>query len=217
MAGQKERYDLEWNGWKAAPGAFVGERRTEQVFGHVMRLQPERLLDIGCGDGRLARLVKASCPRVMIHGCDLSSVALGRAEGIDRRYTVNLDEDRIPEPDGSMDLIIASEVIEHLVNPRHVLAEVRRVLRPRGRVLVTVPNVAFWRFRLQALRGQVPSVTADERHLHSYNARTLGELLTSEGLRPVMITGLRNRFERLGRLSYTLLCDTLLVEAERAS
>lgn len=217
MTSQKERYDQELNGWKAVPGAFAGERRTEQVFGHVMRLQPERLLDIGCVDGRLVRLVKASCPRVMIHSCDLSSVALGRAEGIARRYTVNLDEDRIPEPDGSMDLIIASEVIEHLVNPRHVLAEVRRVLRPRGRVLPTVPNVAFWRFRLQALRGQVPSVTADERHLHSYNARTLGELLTSEGLRPVMITGLRNRFERLGRLSYTLLCDTLLVEAERSS
>ncbi len=217
MAGQKERYDLEWNGWKAARGAFAGERRSEQVCAHVVRLQPERMLDIGCGDGRLACLVKALCPGVLIHGCDLSSVALARAEGIDKRYTVNLDQDPIPEPDGSVDLILASEVIEHLVNPRHVLAEVRRVLRPRGRVLITVPNVAFWRFRLQALRGGVPSVTADERHLHSYNAPTLARLLTSEGLRPVMMTGLRNRFEWLGGLSYKLLCDTLLVEAQRSS
>ncbi len=130
---------------------------------------------------------------------------------------MNLDQDPIPEPDGSMDLILASEVIEHLVNPRHVLAEVRRVLRPRGRVLVTVPNVAFWRFRLQALRGGVPSVSADERHLHSCNAPALARLLTSEGLRPVMLTGLRNRFEWLGGLSYTLFCDTLLAEAERSA
>ena len=217
MASQKERYDLEWNGWKAAPGAFAGERRLEQVCAHVVRLEPERMLDIGCGDGRLARLIKALCPGVLIHGCDLSSVALARAEGIDQRYTVNLDQDPIPEPDGSMDLILASEVIEHLVNPRHALAEVRRVLRPRGRVLITVPNVAFWRFRWQALRGGVPSVTADERHLHSYNARVLAGLLTSEGLCPVMMTGLRNRFEWLGWLSYTLFCDTLLVEAERSA
>ncbi|MEE8251633.1 MAG: hypothetical protein V3R24_07830, partial [Gemmatimonadales bacterium] len=77
--------------------------------------------------------------------------------------------------------------------------------------------VAFWRFRLQALRGGVPSVTADERHLHSYNARVLAGLLTSEGLCPVMMTGLRNRFEWLGWLSYTLFCDTLLVEAERSA
>jgi 2-polyprenyl-3-methyl-5-hydroxy-6-metoxy-1,4-benzoquinol methylase len=172
-------------------------------------------LDLGCGDGKFARLVKAACPGVTIHGCDVSDVALSRSEGLDRSYTLDLDTDPLPEPGESFDVVTASEVLEHLSNPRHALAEAKRVLRPGGRLLVTVPNVAFWRFRWQALRGEVPSVTADERHLHSYNAASLGRLLESEGFRVVRMTGLRRRFDWLARVSYTLLCDSLLAEAER--
>lgn len=212
---KQERYDAEWAGWKADPLASTGERRLEQVCGHVQRLRPGRLLDLGCGDGRFARLVKTACPGVTIHGCDVSGAALSRTEGLDRSYVVDLDANPLPEADESFDVVTASEVLEHLSDPRHALAEAKRVLRPGGRLVVTVPNIAFWRFRWQALRGEVPSVTADERHLHSYNAASLRRLLESEGFRVLRITGLRRRFDWLGRVSYRLLCDSLLAEAER--
>jgi len=212
---KQQGYNAEWSGWKAQPEAFSSEQRFDQVCAHVKRLRPARLLDLGCGDGRLACLVKLACPGVTIHGCDVSDVALSRSEGLDRSYVLDLDTDPLPEPGESFDVVTASEVLEHLSGPRYVLAEVRRVLKPGGRLLVTVPNVAFWRFRWQALRGEVPSVTADERHLHSYTAASLGRLLESEGFRVARMTGLRQRFDWLGQLSYTLLCDSLLAEAER--
>lgn len=211
----KARYDGEWAGWKADPSALVGVRRFQQVCERIIPLRPQRMLDVGCGDGRLARLVKNSCQGVWIAGCDISEVALARADSLDQAFTIDLDHGAFPIEDHTMDVVTFSEVLEHLVEPRHALAEARRVLRPSGRVLVTVPNFAFWRFRLHALSGAVPPITADERHFHSYNADSLARLLTEAGFAVVDVTGLRERFEWLGRIAYRLLCDTLVVEAQR--
>jgi 2-polyprenyl-3-methyl-5-hydroxy-6-metoxy-1,4-benzoquinol methylase len=210
-AGQRERYDDEWNGWKAGATAFDGVRRYDQISSVVQQLGPRKILDIGCGDGRLARAIRANCPDVVIHGCDLSTVALARSEGLDRQYSIDLNCEVLPEPDECFDLVIASEVIEHLIQPDRVLVGLTRVLRQGGHVLLTVPNVAFWKFRVQALRGHVPSVTADDRHLHSFNASLLEQLVGKAGLQVVWLTGLRQRFNRLNQLHFKLLSDTLLI------
>ena len=208
---QRERYDEEWNGWKAEATAFDGVRRYDQISSVVQRLAPRKILDVGCGDGRLARAIRASCCDVVIHGCDVSTAALTRSEGLDRQYSVDLNCEVFPEPDESFDLVIASEVIEHLIMPDRVLGELTRVLRHGGHVLLTVPNVAFWRFRVQALGGEVPSVTADDRHLHSFSASLLAHLVRKAGLHVVQLTGLRQRFNRLSQLHFRLLSDTLLI------
>lgn len=82
VMSQRERYDLEWNGWKAAAGALEGVRRYGQISRRVAALAPERMLDVGCGDGRLAREIKQVLASVVVHGCDLSVAALDRAEGL---------------------------------------------------------------------------------------------------------------------------------------
>lgn len=213
---QRERYDEEWNGWKATAGAFEGVRRYGQISRRVAALAPGRLLDVGCGDGRLARAIKQLLPAAVVHGCDLSVVALNRADGLDRRYAADLNVDRLPESTASLDLVVASEVLEHLVEPARVVSEFHRVLKSGGHLLITVPNVAFWRFRLQALSGGVPSVTADERHLHSFNAALLQALVVREGFEVVTVTGLRQRYESLSALGFTWSCDTLLLIGRRS-
>jgi 2-polyprenyl-3-methyl-5-hydroxy-6-metoxy-1,4-benzoquinol methylase len=209
--GQRERYNDEWNGWKAEATAFDGVRRHDQISRVVQQLGARKILDVGCGDGRLGRAIRARCSNVIIHGCDLSTAALTRSDGLDRQYSVDLNYEALQEPDESFDLVIASEVIEHLIMPDRVLEELTRVLMQGGHVLLTVPNVAFWRFRVQALNGQVPSVTADDRHLHSFSASLLGHLVRRAGLNVVQLTGLRQRFNRLSQLHFQLLSDTLLI------
>ena len=114
------------------------------------------------------------------------------------------------------ELFAAGFLIEHLVEPGRAVADFHRVLRPGGHLLVTVPNVAFWRFRLEALQGGVPSVTADERHLHSFNAALLATLVVREGFELVTVTGLRQRYELFSALGFTWSCDTLLLIGRRA-
>src|SRR5215210_1390034 len=99
----------------------------------------ERVLDLGCGSGRfVAALLDAGVDAV---GVEIAEAALERA-----RAVAPGAELRLLEPDGSIplehasvDLVWCSEVLEHVADPGHLLLEARRVLRPGGRLLVTVP------------------------------------------------------------------------------
>ena len=135
---QRERYDEEWNEWKAEAAAFAGVRRYDKISSVVQQLGAGNILDIGCGDGRLARAIRAKNLHAVIHGCDLSTTALARSEGLDRQYAVDLNYGGLPESDESFDLLLASEVVEHLIQPDRVLAEFSRVLRQEGQVVRTI-------------------------------------------------------------------------------
>jgi 2-polyprenyl-3-methyl-5-hydroxy-6-metoxy-1,4-benzoquinol methylase len=94
------------------------------------------LADIGCGTGDLARAVDARFTSIL--GVDAvryaglpSTVAFLQAD---------LDSQRLPFDDGSVDVAAAVEVIEHLENPRAFVRELARVTRPGGWVAVTTPN-----------------------------------------------------------------------------
>lgn len=74
----------------------------------------------------------------------------------------NLNSDRLilPFGDRSFDLAICTEVLEHLLWPQRLLAEVRRVLGADGKVLVSVPNITSLSYRLAWMMGRIPSCAA---------------------------------------------------------
>ncbi len=79
----------------------------------------------------------------------LASAGLSAAQG-------ELGRDRIPVADGSVDLVILSEVIEHLPDSDAALRELHRVLRPGGGLVLTTPNLAGWLNRVQLVLGYQP-------------------------------------------------------------
>jgi ubiquinone/menaquinone biosynthesis C-methylase UbiE len=91
----------------------------------------------------------------------------------------------LPLCDGSCAAVLALEILEHVPDPPGVLAEIRRVLRPGGLVVVTTPNAAHVHERLPsyAHRGEVTaSAKADgEGHLFSFTLQELSELLSDNG------------------------------------
>lgn len=107
-----------------------------------------RILDVGCGDGfHLDLLREFGSPGWVLEGVDASQWAVdaGRARGL----TIHLGTvQEVTLPRGSYDLALLIATIEHVDDPPAVLAAVRSLLRPGGRVLVVTDNTDTWSFRL---------------------------------------------------------------------
>ena len=169
-------YDDElWSAVPEEPGPPPGH-----LVRFVRTLPPaSEALDLGAGDGRLSAELRAD--RLTI--ADVSSVALGRARRrLPAARAVELSPDGpLPLPDGSFDLVLSAETIEHVRDVQRFLSEARRVLRPGGILALTTPAHG----RATALRALVLGI---ERvidplspHLRHFSRRSLATLLEETG------------------------------------
>jgi SAM-dependent methyltransferase len=128
------RYDDElWELVPREPGPPPQALRSfVRSLGHA-----ERVLDLGCGDGRLTSELDAS----ELTAADVSPIALERArERLPGARMVELEHDaELPFEDGSFDLVLCAETIEHVRDVQLLLSEIRRVLRPGGSLALTTP------------------------------------------------------------------------------
>lgn len=113
------------------------------------------LADVGCFTGAGTARFKALGFRQAV-GLDASEVALQKAaQRVEARRWL-IGEEKCPASDGEFDFVVASEIIEHLVDTDGFLKELRRILGDGGRLIITTPNLAFWLSRLRLLQGRVP-------------------------------------------------------------
>jgi 2-polyprenyl-3-methyl-5-hydroxy-6-metoxy-1,4-benzoquinol methylase len=102
-----------------------------------------RILDYGAGVGQFTRRLLALERFDSVSAADIMSVPgelRGKVEWIEQDLNVTL-----PGRDDAFDVVVAPEVIEHLENPRFMLREIFRILRPGGTAIVTTPNNESWR------------------------------------------------------------------------
>ena len=132
------------------------------------------ILDLGCRDGTLTRHF-ALQNRVV--GIDIDVEALAAARNRLGLSVIAADLNRwaLPLGSGSFDVVIAGEVLEHVQFPEMLVSEARRVLRPGGVFLGSVPNAFRLRNRLLFLRGR--QFETDPTHLHWYSRHGLRALL----------------------------------------
>jgi SAM-dependent methyltransferase len=176
--------------WRRLPPAATahdpGRARREQFLREQLR-GGERVLDLGCGDG-WALPVLAAAGAAEIAGLDVAPAALARARPNADAATAELIlgefDGRFPIPDNRFDLVWAGEVIEHVADTARWLSEVRRVLRPDGRLLLTTPDHPRLALLIRGLDHYAPPLGD---HLHLYTRRSLGTLLTEFGFDPVHV------------------------------
>jgi methionine biosynthesis protein MetW len=120
----------------------------------------ERILDMGCGRGELAKILSSQLEAKEVVGVDIDEEALKMVTKLRNIMVIRADLNRsLPFKDNYFDLILMAEVIEHVYDTDHVLSESRRVLRPSGYMIVTTPNLAWWLNRLVLLMGYQPYLT----------------------------------------------------------
>jgi SAM-dependent methyltransferase len=217
MRDSRSIHDDEWRtGWKSVPTPFNREGRFQLVSELISPLSPKTIFDLGCGDGFQADFLKRTIPGVIISGCDISPTAVQRASmKMDNCYMLDIDHADLPEESESYDLVLCIAVLEHLYDVDHALREMYRVLEPDKYILVQVPNLSFWKFRLQILIGKLPYILADPRHLHSFNKSFLLNKLQLSGFTKFHIYGQRTRLKFLASVSPSLFSEDLFVLAKK--
>lgn len=199
----KPYYDAYWseNGFNPVGGDLTPPLR--RLLDTLVR-PGDRCLDVGCGDGQTLGpwLVQHDCEYV---GVDVAETAVRQAgeHGLDARLIE--DASSLPFEDASFDVALSIEVFEHLFSPNLAAAEIHRILRPGGALVVTVPNVAYWRRRLDlALLGRWNPVGDDlsvqqpwrDPHIRFFNPGSLRRMLSSVGFTKVELEGHVGAFAR---------------------
>jgi SAM-dependent methyltransferase len=141
--------------------------------------EAEDALDLGCGDGRLTRFLRARS----VVGADTSVVALERAarrvRGM-RAVRVRPDE-RLPFDDFWFDLVLCVETVEHVRDVQLFMSEIRRVLQPGGRLAMTTPGHSRRTALRLFLRGWDGEFDPLSPHLRFFTRSSLAKLLDDQG------------------------------------
>jgi len=141
----RETYDRVWGELsdfiRYNPGA---RHRRRHVFELLSRCSFSSLLDVGCGNAELLRLIDARFPGKRLVGADLSSSVVTQnraAHPAMEFFAVNIEKDALPT---GFDVVTCTEVIEHLDDPRGALKALAHALAKNGHLIVTCPTGKVW-------------------------------------------------------------------------
>ena len=162
--------------WLGALGLHSARHRIDGMF--LDDLPPGRVLDVGCGDGRLLAALRHR--GWTVEGQETDAAA---AENTRRTWGITVHLGDLPSlvlPGASFDAVIMNHVIEHASDPTALVRECVRLLRPRGSFVATTPNPdSFGHLRFgRAWRGLDPP-----RHLHLLSPAALAAVARAAGFR----------------------------------
>jgi SAM-dependent methyltransferase len=142
------------------------------------RLSASRVLDVGAGGGGLGKCVRDEGPRTLI----AVEPDLRAHDALGKIYD-SIHASLQPLSNERFDWILVMDVLEHTPSPEAFLAEIRELLAPGGRILVSVPNVAHWSVRLPLFFWgsfeYQPLGIMDRTHLHFFYKRSFRRLCSS--------------------------------------
>jgi SAM-dependent methyltransferase len=184
----QERYE-EHHRERRGEGDFVFVPERIPIFVAAVG-RGKHVLDLGCRSGALTRHFVDGNEVV---GLDVDGVALAKAAELGIEPVQANVEEPLPFDDASFDAVIAGELLEHLQFPDALVGEIRRVLRPGGAIVGSVPNAYRLQGRLRFLVGRAPE--DDPTHLHMFSATAVRGLLAE--FQDVRLSFVGGRYRRL--------------------
>jgi methionine biosynthesis protein MetW len=151
------------------------------------------VLEVGCGSGTIIRYLQhhKGCRTIGVEPSPQMAAAARHDQliiyegDINSQATMTALKEHPP-----FDYIIFADVLEHLKDPWETVHLVTPLLKPAGRILVSIPNVAFWRLRLNLLFGRwryTEGHLMDHTHLRWFTRQTIQELFLTSGYRVIEV------------------------------
>lgn len=155
------------------------ERQLEELF---VRADPRSLLDVGCGEGVLVHPWAQRLGNKRVVGLDLEEPSI--QAGWAKRQAPNLEykimrAENLPFADDEFDVATAIEVLEHVPDPEHTVAEMARVAKRW--LLVSVPREPIWRAVNVARGSYLKDLGNTPGHLNHWSTRSFKQLLGKHG------------------------------------
>ncbi len=171
--------------WIPTPDEYAfkeGDGSSHSLILKMMAdLPPSRVLDLGCSAGLLAQQIRSAGHTVV--GVDAIELP-GVRERTDEFYLADLEQPLAAEVGEDFDVVIAGDILEHLAKPVDALREMRRVLRPGGELILSVPNFGHWYPRLRVtfgVFGYDRRGVLDNTHLRFFTRSTLRRTVKRAG------------------------------------
>lgn len=149
----KKIHDVEKPGTRK-PSALQFDRTPNDLIAHIPK-NAQRILDIGCGKGDLAFLIRRDNKEVEIIGIEPDETAAVQARQIlNKVYVADVEDIDFICPDGFFDCIIYNGILEHIKDPWRTLTMHRKYLKDSGTVVAIVPNIQHFSVLLGLFSGR---------------------------------------------------------------
>lgn len=177
------------------------KKRFEYISSVLRRYEPTSVLDFGCGTGtNLTIPLAETFPSVRFLGVDSDATSIDYANSVNRSGNLRFGLIDEATKQGPFDMIIASEVIEHVDEPGEFLIFLRGLLTPKGKLILTMPN-GYGPFEMTAFAESLLYVAGVHTLLHKVAGLLLGKSVSRPTQADTLAVSPHVNFFSFGRIN----------------
>lgn len=172
-----------------------------------------KLLDFGCGDGKISEMINKINPQIDLTGIDVSPLAIKKIKKKLPQFKFKTIKENKPLPfkKNSFDFILAADVLEHIYDTELIFQELNRLLKPKGRLLISVPYYGLIKNLIIVLFAFDFVFDVQGPHIRFYTKKSLFRCL-SEASFKIEQFGYFGRFYPFSRGMYVLAKKVKILE-----
>jgi len=195
----KVKYEKEWQKrLKREPNEDFWRYERNWILPQLLKPK-QKLLDLASGNSIVGEYAQKHF-HCTVTALDISPSAIknARLRGVNAK--LGSTEKKLPFSSSSFNTVFWGDNIEHIFAPQETLKEIYRVLKPRGRLILSTPNQAYWRYRLYTfLTGKLPKTEGEDNqpwewtHIRFFTREILNKLFKKTSFKESKFLGISRR------------------------
>lgn len=152
----------------------------------LIEKKPQKILDVGCASGWFLNEVSKKYPKAECSGVDVYKKCIDYGNKRYKKLKLkHADAHKLPFKKNTFDLVICTEVLEHVVNPEKVIKEIKRVLKKDGVAIIEMDTGNFLFKAVWYWWTNIKHGVWEDSHIQVFNAKKLEKMIEENGLKIV--------------------------------